>query len=192
MARFLTALVLVALAIAGFFMLTKPLYGDVMALRAEAASYDAALSNAKSLEAERDKLTEKYNAMSPENLTKLGKLVPDNVDNIRLILEIGKIALPYGMILKEVKYDTPSEDPNATVDAGMPEGDASALKDYGSWSLEFTTTGNYDNFMAFLKDLQSNLRIVDISSIDFSSDNGTGAAGSYAYHFKIRTYWLKN
>jgi hypothetical protein len=55
-------------------------------------------------------LTQKYSTIDPVNLDKLTKLLPDNVDNIRLILEIEKIASPYGMILKDVKYETASRE----------------------------------------------------------------------------------
>ena len=55
-------------------------------------SYNEALNNSKALEDKRDTLTAKYNTIDPNDLIKLQKLLPDNVDNIRLILEIGQIA----------------------------------------------------------------------------------------------------
>ena len=52
-------------------------------------------------------------------------------------------------------------------------------------------------FINFIKDLESNLRIVDISSIQFSSSaSGVGLnpllPEAYKYDIKIKTYWLKN
>ena len=180
-------------------MFTNPLYKDISTIKAEVISYNEALDNSKTLEAERDKLTQKYNAFDPENLTKLEKLLPDNVDNIRLILEIEKIASPYGMVLKDVKYDTLSKtDASSTGTQGTIKGsanDQSLHKDYGTWDLEFSTQGTYNNFVNFTKDLESNLRIVDISSIQFASGSGVGTSSSsevYKYIIKIKTYWLKN
>ena len=43
--------------------------------------------------------------MSPVDLIKLQKLLPDSIENIHLILEIEKMASPYGMVLKYVKYN---------------------------------------------------------------------------------------
>ncbi len=156
----------------------------------EAASYDEALDNSKALENERDKLTAKDNSISRENKEKIEKLLPDNVDNIRLILEVEKIATPYGMALRDVKYDSASKDTTA-------ETSSTPRKDYGIWELEFSTSGTYNNFINFIKDLEKNLRIVDISSVAFSSSvGGAGLNPSftevYRYQVKISTYWLKN
>src|ERR1035437_5637600 len=103
MFRYLLAIILIVISIVGFFTFVDPLYKDISALKVQAASYNEALGNEKALENERDKLTAKESAISPENLVKLQKLLPDNVDNIRLILELQKIASPFGMDLKNVK-----------------------------------------------------------------------------------------
>ena len=186
-------MIFIGVAVAVFFTLTNPLYGDISDLRERSLSYDEALGNSKALENARDELTRKKNAIDPNNLLKLEKLLPENIDNIRLILEIEKIALPYGMVLKDIKYSTDS-DATKTGTAGIAGG-VSRNKEYGIWNLEFSTTGTYNNFLNFTKDLERNLRIVDISSINFSSGGGganTPGGESYKYDFKIKTYWLKS
>ena len=53
----------------------------------------------------------------------------------------------------------------------------------------------YNNFINFTRDLESNLRIVDISSIEFLSSTSVlsgSSPDSYKYNFKVKTYWLKN
>jgi hypothetical protein len=194
MFKFILPIILIGAAIAGFFVLTSPLYKNISLEREQVASYNEALNNSKALEAERDKLTQKYNSFDPENLIKLQKLLPDNVDNIRLILEIEKIASPYGMVLKDVKYDATKKD--ATSQVIVQKVENSLHKDYDVWSLEFSTQGTYNNFVNLIKDLENNLRIVDISSIQFSSNASMGLNPSlseaYKYNFKIKTYWLKN
>ena len=117
MFKFATPIILIGIAIAGFFMFTKPLYKDISDLRTQVASYNEALNNSQSLEAERDKLTQKYNTIDKDNLTKLEKMLPDSVNNIRLILEIEKLSLQYGMALKDIKYDTKSQTTTGTATA---------------------------------------------------------------------------
>ena len=187
------------MAIGGFFLLTEPLYQGISLKRQQIAAYDEALNNSKALEAERDKLTQKYNSFDPNNLSRLEKLLPDNVDNIRLILEIEKIASPYGMALKDVKYDVVSKNSavSQTQIAGVIQpGGNNGNKNYSVWNLEFSTQATYNNFLSFVKDLEDNLRIVDIASIQFSSNTSLGLSPTlseaYKYNFKIKTYWLKN
>lgn len=203
MFRFAAPVILIGLAITGFFVFTIPFYGEITLSKAEVASYNEALDNSKTLEAKRDELTAKFDTFKKPDLDRLQKLLPDSVDNIRLILEIEKIATPYGMVLKDVKYDTISQNTTAPV-AGAIQGGVSntaSVQNYGIWNLEFSTQGTYSNFLNFIKDLESNLRIVDISSIQFSSDTSGGpsslslsttSSDSYKYGFKIKTYWLKN
>ena len=209
--KFALPIILIGVAIGGFFIFTSPLYSEVSKLNTQIASYNEALNNSKSLEAERDKLVQKYNSLDKGNLDKLNKMLPDTVDNIRLILEIEKLALPYGMVLKDVKYDTKSQTSTTTTGTTVAVPTPSNTKviannkDYGIWDLEFSTQGTYFDFVNFSKDLEKNLRIVDISSITFSSDSGNGPSlktttgiapaqptNVYKYIFKIKTYWLKN
>jgi Tfp pilus assembly protein PilO len=102
-----------------------------------------------------------------------------------------------------VKYDTTNQT-TATASTGATAGStpangtvsATTANNYGTWNLEFSTTGTYNNFLNFMKDLENNLRIVDISSISFSSNASSGvgsvASNIYTYDFKIKTYWLEN
>ena len=185
------------MGVAIFFAFTSPIYDDISTLRLRALSYNEALGNSKALENARDALTVKKNSIDPDNLVKLERLLPENIDNIRLILEIEKIALPYGMVLKDVKYNT-SDTGTSKEGVGIAGGGAiqNKSKTYGVWDLEFSTVGSYNNFLSFTRDLESNLRIVDVSSITFSSATGGGVSPSspdtYKYNFKIKTYWLKN
>jgi len=198
-------IILIGISVTVFFMFSNPFFNDIKELNIKADSYNQALDNSQALEKERDKLTLKENSFDPVDLNKLKRLLPESIDNIRLILEIEQIALPYGMVLKDVKYDTKSEE---TTETGAIQGGAktqAVSKDYGVWDLAFSTTGTYSNFINFTRDLENNLRIVDISSIQFSSDTGSSSSKSsgsslssapssqsYKYDFKIKTYWLKN
>jgi Tfp pilus assembly protein PilO len=193
MTRFVLPAILIAISISIFFVFVSPLYTEISTLKGNLASYDEALANSKALRNERDKLTQKFNAITKSDLDRINKLLPENVDNIRLILEIEKIASPFGMALKDVRYNPTKAESSAPV--GVQAGTAVSQKEYGVWDLEFSTSATYTNFLNFIKALESNLRIVDIASVDFSSDSmgGVGVAPStYKYSFKIKTYWLKN
>lgn len=197
MMKFITPILLVFVSIAGFFMLVRPTYDEIIVLRAQAGAYDEALNNSKALENERDKLVTKLNSINPTNIDKLQKMLPDSIDNIRLILEIEKIASTYGMFLKNVRYE---DEKKAEAEDGQPEAvqagsDLTNInREYGVWNLEFSVEGSYSNFINFTRDMEKNLRLVDVSSVKFSSltSSSKNVTDSYIYTFKIKTYWLKN
>lgn len=201
MLRSILPITLILASIAVLLVFIMPHYKKVVGLRAEVGEKNIALAQARVLEKEREELTTKYNEISIDNKARLEKLLPDNVDNIRLILEINDVvASAYGMTLKEIKYDSvgDAKSKNKTSGQTEPVNSSAPTNDsnpYGTWDLEFTTEGSYNNFLNFISALEHNLRMVDISSIEFTSDaekDKKGPNDVYKYSFKIKTYWLKN
>lgn len=196
--RFFIPSILIALSVISFIVFTDPTYKDVKDLKLEAAAYNQALDNAKSLQEKRDELAQKYNSFNPDDIEKVEKILPDSVDNIRLIIEIEKMAAQYGMILKQVKYDTfeTDSDESGPVATETRTDALLANREYGEFELQFSTEGEYSKFLTFLRDIEESLRIVDVTDISFSSSSDvttTGlTSGSYKYDFTVKTYWLKN
>ncbi len=142
MLKSLVPIVFIGVALGLFFMYTNPTYstGDksIKALQTQVASYNEALSNAKSLQAVRDELATRYNAFAPADLERLNKLLPDSVNNIRLILDIKGIADKYTMQIENVKFQT-SSTPTANANA-VAQSSASLTeeqKDYGTFDFSF-------------------------------------------------------
>lgn len=191
MFRFIVPILLLVVSVGTFLLYIDPAYGDIKSLRTDSASYDEALNNSKILQSIRGELSDKYKNFPATDLDRLKKLLPDNVDNIRLILQIQRIAAPYGMTLKNVKFDVVAP---VQTQAGFATGGAVASapkKNYEGFDLEFSTEGSYTNFTAFLQDLEKSLRIVDVNSISFTSSTATPGSDIYKYDFKIKTYWFK-
>ena len=192
MFRLIFPTIMLAAAIGLFVVFTNPAYQDIGALRVQQASYNQALNNSQELLKVRDNLTAIYNNMSTTQRDDLSKLMPDNVDNIRLIIDIQNVALKYGMNPTDIKYDANATGPTtgATPAAVTPAQLANTQKDYGTFELEFSVTGSYSNFLSFIGDLEHSLRMIDIESITFQAPN----AGSSAikYDIRVKTYWLKS
>ncbi|MEZ4114178.1 MAG: hypothetical protein R3B65_01875 [Candidatus Paceibacterota bacterium] len=103
--RWLLPLILIGAGIAGFLLITQPIYDEATTLKIEADKYNEALANAKILQSERDRLTEKFNSFQEGDLARLKKIVPDSVDNIKLILEIQEVAQERGILVKNVEFE---------------------------------------------------------------------------------------
>jgi Tfp pilus assembly protein PilO len=127
-------------------------------------------------------------------LDRIKKFLPDNVDNIKLVLEINRVAEQYGLQVKNIKYDLAK--PAIPVGSQfVAQAKAGPVKDYSDFDLEFSLQGSYGNFVNFMESLERSLRIVDIESISFSSTEALSPTGAptdnYKYDLKIKTYWLK-
>jgi Tfp pilus assembly protein PilO len=163
----------------------------VKKLKELSTEYDTALTNSRELQEKRDALGVTYNSLSKDDLTRLSQLLPDNADNIRLIINIQQMAQSYGLTLATIKFDAAQ---NATGPGALSSASAAdvaaASRDYGSFDFTFSTTATYENFLTFMKDVESNLRLTDIESVDFSAADPI--KGTTTFTVKLRTYWLKS
>ena len=186
MIRTFISIVCVIGAGAIFFMYTQPAYDTVQAQNVNISQYDEALQKATELQQIKQTLLSKYTSFDPNNIDRLQKMLPDHVDNVRLILDMDNLAQKHGMALQNVSV---SAAPNVSGQTAV--GTISAAKQkYDSLTIKFTTVGSYDTFRQFLSDLQSSLRIVDLVALDLTPVSMVGG-GQYSYDITLRTYWLK-
>lgn len=178
MRRLLGPFILLLLALGLYYFFTRPVMEEINALRQEQASFDQALNNAKELQKVRDALRDRYNSISRVNLQRLNRLLPDSIDNVRLIIDIENIARRHGMAPRSVAIKTSDVRPGATADDGRP---------YNSVELAFSVSGTYEVLKRFLTDLEKSLRLVDIVGVSFSASDDL----QNNYQITLRTYWLK-
>ncbi|HEV8666220.1 MAG TPA: type 4a pilus biogenesis protein PilO [Candidatus Paceibacterota bacterium] len=178
--RLLFPIILVAAAIGLFVVYTNPTYQATKALSTQAAAYDDALTKSQELRSVRDQLLAKRNTFSTDDVQKLTEILPDNVDNIRLIIDINNIASRHGLSLSGVDIGDIAGSGNALA-AGNTTGPV------GSVDVSFGVTTSYDNMLSFLTDLEHSLRLVDVQKLAFTAGQGDSAT----YTFTIRTYWLQ-
>jgi hypothetical protein len=189
----------VILAIALFFIVVNPLLGDVSQLKTDVATYNTALDNSTSLQKTQDALIEKYKNISQEDKDRLEHFLPNTINNIKLILEIEQMANLHNMQIKDIKFDTQQQksttDVNTIGDTSTLSSDTKSVP-YGTFPIEFTTDGDYSTFILFLKDIEHNLRLIDVQSVSFSVPDATLKTPGvdpniYSYTLKVETYWLK-
>jgi len=113
MARFLIPIILLGAALGLFILYTNPTYQATKGISSEVASYDEALNKSQELKSVRDKLISKRNTFAPEDVAKLTKILPDNVDNIRFIIDINNIASRHNLSLKNVQLGSVSDSKTA-------------------------------------------------------------------------------
>ena len=188
MSRIILPLILLVAAIGLFAAYTNPTYQATKTVAAERDQYDQALTTAKQLKAQRDALLSKRDTFSTDDVQKLQELLPDNVDNIRLIIDINSIAARHGLTLKNVQLGSVSQSSQSRSSLAVgSSGDA-----VGSVEFGFTVGATYNDFLAFLADLEHSLRLIDVEKIDFKAPPPAASAGIALtdYTFTIRTYWL--
>ncbi len=188
MFRTIIALAGVGGAVALFFFYTKPAYDSAQVLQDENESYDLALQKAAELQRLKASLLARYNSFNPQDIERLHKLLPDHVDNVRLVLDLDNLSAKHGIAVQNVTVSRPSGGETSQGESVI----GPSREQFDSVTLSFGTVATYESFQALLLDLESSLRVVDVLDLAISTDSSgaEGAEPMYRFEISLRTYWL--
>lgn len=189
MGKGLISVIGILAAVGIFFFYTKPTYDSAQSVRGQIAEYDAALVKANELQERKQALLKKYNDFLPEDRDRLQKLLPDHVDNVRLILDLDNIASRRGMAMQNVVVSTPGAGQSTQTAVGTI---SSSKQKYDVLTTKFSTQGSYAAFQQLITDLETSLRLMDL--VDLKVNQGVpNPVGEplFTYEVTLRTYWLK-
>jgi Tfp pilus assembly protein PilO len=175
-----SATILIIIAIGLFYTFTSSQYAVVQNLRAEAEEYQKVLDGAEAISETNASVEDQYRKIPKAEIERLNKVLPDNIDTVRLALDLDGMAGVYGISLKKVQVDRQEEDNTGVISIGNSN-------PYEKVNVTFTFISNYPNFTRFLADLEKSLRIANVRSIHFQ----TNTVGLYEHKITIETYWLK-
>ena len=164
-----------------FYTVMIPQYKKSQDLRAESAEYKNILQNVSSLTDKKNDLLAKYQAMPKDEIAKINKVLPNNVDTVRLAMDFDTIAAKYGISIKSIQVIENKNDNSTKIIQNVP------TKPYNVVNVTFSFVTSYDNFRKFMQDIEKSLRIIDIKTVAFDS----GESGLNEYKVSIQTYWLK-
>ena len=186
-----TPIILLILALGLYFTFTKGKVTELKAIKSVNASYQEAINNSAKLLRIRDEIKNDFNKIDPNDQLRLEKMLPNNIDNVRLTLDVKSIGLARGLVLKGVKANAPNiNTSNTGVSAtkpAAPAGAAPTTAAYDTVTLSFSVSTDYLTFLELLKDLETSLRIIDITKITLT----VGDTNVYDYGVELKTYWLK-
>lgn len=190
--RNIFSIIIIIASVASFVLIVQPQYKEIQELQAKSSELEEVLSNARRLQSLRDGLLERRNQLSDADMARLAKMVPESVDNVKLILELQSIANQYNLEIETASASKEGEGEGTEAGAETEDSGASFVdvdsRDYGIIALTFDISGDYFDFLAFLRDLEQNLRITDVRSLGFSG----GDDGEYSFQITLETYWLKD
>ncbi len=184
----ISSVILIIISLGTFFIYIDPNYQgqnlssgkkSVQELLTKDGEYQKALADANTIREKRQVLQDKKDSFSQENIDRLEKLLPDNIDNIKLVINLNQIAQSHNLTLKNIKLD-----PTAKAEAGKISQDNSK---YGSVGLSFSVNSSYLNFQNFLTDLERSLRLVEVTDLAVTGTD----TGIYEFSLTLKTYWLK-
>lgn len=141
----------------------------------------------------KSELNDQYNLISINNLKRIKKLLPEHMDNVKLIVDIQRIGFGNGNSIRMGNISL-----SKTEDNDNNNGEIVIIENqgYNSAILNFSFTTNYSSFKKFIQDLHKSLRLVDIVSVSLTKESegrdNTSGLNRYKFDISLRTYWLNN
>ncbi|KKT14510.1 MAG: hypothetical protein UW76_C0026G0007 [Parcubacteria group bacterium GW2011_GWF2_44_8b] len=176
-----TAIILLLLSVGLFYTFTNDQYQDVKKLYALSSEYRNVLQSVSAIVELRDRLLVTYETFPKAEIERINQVLPDNIDNVQLALDLDAMASRYGISIESIQAEVGvGNDASLVV---LPEN--AGVYEKATVSLSFVA--NYENFMRLLADIEKSLRIMDVKSISFQ----TSESGFYEYEISADTYWLK-
>lgn len=195
MNRNITAIILIVLAIGIYMTFTKAKLAEVNAVRAVNNEYISAIANADELIKVRDTVLNEYKSLSENDRTRLDKMLPNTVDNIRLIIDLNSVALRHGFSLRNIRAAVTGGStkgaPTAvsTPQGGIPSGITSIpTPTLDTVSVSFSVSAPYQQFIDLLREFEANLRVMDVTHLSVSVGSTPGV---YDFGVELKTYWLR-
>lgn len=206
------SLILITAAVVLFIFFTKPKIAALKETQLEVDKLNIARDNAKNLETRINQLLDIKKNIPAKDLEKLGKMLPNNVENVKLIIDFDKML--QAMVeerdtlklykstettetgSKKISIENPKVTPGGLIETNY---DSSKL---GVVTFAFTVALTYEDFLEFLRRIEHSTRLLDVDSVTFTASadasskdkdqvSGTVEVPIYNFNVSLRTYWLK-
>ena len=140
-----------------------------------------------------DSLLRKYNSISSENLKRLTQILPNDIDVVRLIVDIDALTTKHRLSIRsfEVPYlESEVASASSKKKQAVQEVDEGPV---GNAILTIECEGEYADFKALLLDIEKSLSLMDLVSlhIEVSDMTRPNAVRGTVYTLGLQTYWLK-
>ncbi len=199
----LLASILIIVGIGIYFTITSPMIDDAKLVKVKNDQLTSAVNNAEEIIKSRNDITRKYNSISEKDRAKLDKMIPSAVDNIRLVIDLNNLALKNHFSLSDVKAFVPSGPGSVLGAQGDKKGASTAVTPTSAGPLgtgphlsepildrvnvSFRATATYQQFMDFMKDMEANLRLMELTKLSIRATDGA----NYDYEVAFDTFWLR-
>lgn len=163
------------------FVFVLPGWEQFGVLKNNKAEKQRQLEEKRLLAARIGELSEKYES-AKDDLEKLSLVLPSDAQLPELIVQFETMAKTNNIFILDIDFsEIASQAPTGQVPAG-PAGNLKTVK------TKLSLEGTYGNLKRLLNDIESNVRLMDVSDITFSGIDSE--SGVIKFSFEIKSYYL--
>ncbi|HMO78917.1 MAG TPA: type 4a pilus biogenesis protein PilO [Candidatus Paceibacterota bacterium] len=193
----LTPILLIIISAGLFFTFVDSTYEETKSLNAQIEINKETIELGNRLRDRQVEIENEYKNISSEERERMNKILPDAIDNVRLIVDINNLAKridfsasDFGIKITNINV-VGEQNQNQTANQNNRQQSASNTSEIGTIQLSFTIEAGYESFKTFLEELERSLRIVDVVDFTIGSGRVVDTKQVYNYSITINTYWLR-
>jgi len=186
MFRTITPILSIAIALFVFFFFVQPRLDTIKLLRAEAQQYEDAVERATELNALLSNLITQKNSINQVNQERLNALIPTEIDEVRLLVDLNEIARSHNMLIGNIQVD--QGDSNNSAETESENGGIVDIENFVHSDISFGLIGTYEQFKEMLRDIEQSLIRMEVINITFNAGEGT----LQQFDVTVRAYALPN
>lgn len=184
--KLITPIVIILICFGLYYTYISPTVMDIKSLSLKKSNYDEVLQKVEEVKKKKDDLLAEYNSISSVGIDKLNKIVPETFNSVIFVYEINVMAGKNNLVVKDFKVNVQKTEDRQ--DIINPQGGSV----YKTSTVTFRLIGQYAQFISFLKDLESSLRITDVANLSIKTIGGDKASNeSLEYLLEMNTYSLR-
>lgn len=175
MIRTITPIFSIIIALVIFFFYAKPEFVEIKTTQGEAEEYTEAAATAEALNTEIGALLKKKRDFSSADLERLDALVPTAINEVTILTDLNEIARTHSMLFGNIDVENSDAGISASNQVIPPDGKTGqsvAYTDFVTSKITFSLIGTYEQFKAFLADVEKSLVLLEATNIKFTAGDG--------------------
>lgn len=184
MFRVLTPIFSIIIAIAVYFVVTQPMFGEMQIVQDETNQYREAVDKAHLFNQTLQELLTKRKSFGAQEMERLEALVPNSVDEVKLLVDLEAMAERQQMLIGNISVDKPKVPVVRERNPEIPT--TVTLENLSSIDISFSLIGTYDQFRSMLTDIERSLVLMEVISLSFTASE----SDLYQFELTVRTHGL--
>lgn len=171
----------ILIAFSLLYAFAYPFWTEVSLKMEEKTKYQKIIEDVNMLNQRKDQILSQMDSISPENQNRINSFMPSALDFVKLTSDINAVGSKYGISVDRVNSTKRDRSVGNSIEEAQP------AKVYDTASINFGFSSSYQNFIKFVNDLESSLRILDINTVSINPKEG----GVYDFTMEMDTYWAE-
>ena len=178
-------LIFISVVIGMLFLI--PGWQHFLAVEADTRHLEDINTELDTLTSKRDSLIEQINGISRENFERINQMIPTGAHGPEFLVYLEQLALAHGLAIKKLDLGSSIVTKEKIPDISTAVFTVPTIEEpvpYKMLTVNMGVSGSYDALKDFLRDLESSMRITNVTSLGLTNEKNV-----FSFSLVLQTYY---